>query len=363
VCDPHRQLELVIHLAYSVVYITVPVCICIEPISSFHSTMNVETHDALDLHDIAVLLNYERASTEPRFRHAKLREVASSTSPFRTIAFPPSFNLWDNAPAHRVGYVFDKKIPDTPDERDLPGNMLPEPVPDNLAMLSKRELETIYWQARGHDGCYKSVTLLQHFFDLYPPSQPLRIRTAEGKNFVTDASTLSILEYTLEHPKSCMFAIVIPGQTYITGENDTLQHAVVGFSYPGEEQISTVLDLSSMQFGDVGRGDGGRNTFILESVDKLYARFRRIASECDPSYPKVSTRIGPSPDDRWLMDVAARTKKRWDNRRQEPWCGYCGAPGSGLKRCTKCWEVHYCDAEHQTAAWPFHKKFCSEKKA
>ena len=32
----------------------------------------------LELHDISLLLNYERASTEPRFRHTKLREVTTN---------------------------------------------------------------------------------------------------------------------------------------------------------------------------------------------------------------------------------------------------------------------------------------------
>jgi hypothetical protein len=35
-----------------------------------------DTEEVLDLYDIAVLLNYERNTTEPRFRHTKLREVA-----------------------------------------------------------------------------------------------------------------------------------------------------------------------------------------------------------------------------------------------------------------------------------------------
>jgi hypothetical protein len=35
-----------------------------------------DPEELLDLYDIAVLLNYERNITEPRFRHTKLREVA-----------------------------------------------------------------------------------------------------------------------------------------------------------------------------------------------------------------------------------------------------------------------------------------------
>jgi hypothetical protein len=35
-----------------------------------------DSEEVLDLYDIAVLLNYERVTTEPRFRYTRLREVA-----------------------------------------------------------------------------------------------------------------------------------------------------------------------------------------------------------------------------------------------------------------------------------------------
>jgi hypothetical protein len=40
----------------------------------------------LDLHEIATLLNYERYTTEPRFRYAKLREIASTPDGVFTTA-------------------------------------------------------------------------------------------------------------------------------------------------------------------------------------------------------------------------------------------------------------------------------------
>ncbi|KDQ06107.1 hypothetical protein BOTBODRAFT_71096 [Botryobasidium botryosum FD-172 SS1] len=315
----------------------------------------------LDLHDISALLNYERASTEPRFRGAKLREVAVN-APFRTVAI--LLSEWSEPRENKVGYAFD--IPKTRPhagelERDVPSNMLPQPVPPALKALSTRELETIYWQARGHDGCFKSVALLQHFLDLFPYDQPIRIRRGDGTTILTHAWHRVIMEFILEGPKFLSLSAVLPsGISYISGESPTLLHAVMGFAM--DDGAGSVLDLSSMQFGEAGRGDGGRATFTLESMGKFHERTGRICRGYDGSKVKVSDRVGPGADDDWLMEVALTAKQRWEKRKEAPWCGFCGAPGASLRRCAACREVHYCDAEHQRADWAFHKKFCSGKK-
>jgi MYND finger len=317
------------------------------------------TDDVLDLHELAVLLNYERASTEPRFRYAKLREVSSSVPPYFQTARLQSGEGWSSSRRNKVGYIFDIKQPANAqrDIRDTVSNMLPDPVPQNLQTLSTRGLETIYWQARGHDGCYKTVALLQHFFDLYPDNQPLRIRTATGRDIVTYVANRVILEFILDDPKICTLSTVMPrGESYLSGVQDTMFHAVVEFSGLDEENESTVLDLSSMQFGEDGRGDGGNGTFVLESLDKFHDRIEKISNGCDTSKTKTSPRIGPSADDNWLKSVAARTKIRWENREKEPWCGFCGAPASN--KCVGCGQAYYCGKTHQKSAWRFHKNFC-----
>lgn len=127
--------------------------------------------------------------------------------------------------------------------------------------------------------------------------------------------------------------------------------------------ITTVLDLSSLQFGDLGRGLGGRSLFTLESLDAFYDRIERIAHGADTENARISARIGPSADDAWLKDVARRAKARWERRAEERWCGHCGAPGKELKKCAACKDAVYCDEAHQAAAWPFHKRFCAGRKA
>jgi hypothetical protein len=68
--------------------------------------------------------------------------------------------------------------------------------------MSEKRLDTIYWEVRGHDGCYavresQSIALIQHLFDLYDPTQALRIRTADGDDFTTQISNRVILEFFL----------------------------------------------------------------------------------------------------------------------------------------------------------------------
>ncbi|KAJ7487680.1 hypothetical protein B0H11DRAFT_1720711 [Mycena galericulata] len=315
--------------------------------------------EVLDLYDLALLLNYERASTEPRFRHAKLREVASASLPFKTVIVPVP--EWTERTDPKDGFVFDIVPPQTPAERDgpdLPSNMLATPIRQSLRRLTPHQIETIYWQARGHDGCYKCIGLLQHFFDLYPLDVQVRVRTSAGVEFVTPALSRKIIEMELRDPKLMTLACVLPDMyTYTTGEDDSMIHAVWEFSDLSSDTSTAILDLSSVQFGDAGRGLAGRSTFVLESKDAFFERLKGIAGQTQVT--KVSDRIRGTPVDAWLKSVAKRVKERWENRHEHPWCGHCGALGADLKKCSKCHKAAYCNATHQVAAWPFHKKFCS----
>jgi hypothetical protein len=251
---------------------------------------------------------------------------------------------------------------------DLPSNMLNDPVPASLAHLSTYDLETLYWQARGHDGCYKSIALLQLFFDQYNEIQPLRVRTTTGEEFITTIGRRVIIEWELMAPKQVTLVAVRVGSestaiSYITGILDTMLHAISGFSTLDGENVSAVLDLASMQYGEVGRGRKSKEAFALESLDHFYDRLEKIAGGNDALKTKTSRRISNYPDGEWLEDVAKRVKTRWDARDTDPWCGHCGAPslaGIKLKKCALC-RVHYCNAAHQKAAWPFHKQFCTGK--
>ncbi|KAL3419316.1 hypothetical protein PVAG01_09538 [Phlyctema vagabunda] len=332
------------------------------------------TMAALDLHDLALLLNYERASTEPRFRNAKLTDIAAddclSDAPFATF---PDFKAlgWGSLKQAKTALLFTREGDSTKhpqDAPDLPSNLLGENITPPLAQLSEYDLETLYWQARGHDGCYKSIAMLQFFFDKYPRTQPLRIRTTTGHEFVTSINKGVIMEWELLDPKQITIAAVRVGtssdtMSYVTGLSNPMLHAGFGFATQDGENVSAVLDLASMQYGEPGRARKSQGTFALESLDHFYDRLETLATDIDASKTKTSLRIGTSADDEWLAAVADRVKTRWEARDTEHWCGHCGAPslqGIKLKKCGKC-PVYYCNAAHQKSAWPFHKNFCAGK--
>ncbi|KZT31515.1 hypothetical protein SISSUDRAFT_1123771 [Sistotremastrum suecicum HHB10207 ss-3] len=242
--------------------------------------------------------------------------------------------------------------------------MLPHPIPPLLQHLTPKQLETYYWQARNHDGCFGTVALLQHFLDLFPMSIRLRVRVVE-KNKPHEYQILAlqrkIIEFHLMDQKSLTLAAVLPdNKTYVSGSDSPIIHAVIGFPASNGGSMA-VLDLASLQFGDVGRGFKGRGIFVLETVEDYLSRLNQYATSNTFERAKWSDRMTDAPESDWLREVARRVKGRWDKRETVHWCGHCGAPpphDRGLMMCKTCKRAYYCDAAHQLAAWPFHKHFC-----
>lgn len=109
-------------------------------------------------------------------------------------------------------------------EPDLPTNMLTSWSELSATSLSaKSELETIFWEVRGHDGCYRH-------------DRRLRVRLHDSTDFTTTLSTRVILEFTLQGPKQTTLSVVLhearcPGQHILmqsryTGINTEMLHFV-----------------------------------------------------------------------------------------------------------------------------------------
>jgi hypothetical protein len=332
--------------------------------------------EPLDLADIAVLLLYEWATLDPRFRHTKLVEVAY---PGRKLQSYPDFLPIDDSISNRTWIILKRKEGGQHD-RDLATNMVDNDI--NHA-LSNEQLDTIFYQTRTFSFCCPAVTLLQHFFDQFPPDTKLCVRLGPvnkrpGESYVTSISRRTILRTKLIHPTT-QTLIDISGPAPMESYNirDEMIHSIMLFRSAENDKVkhTSALDLSSMQFGELGRGPGakGKMPFALDTRDEFNARHARLAMAS--VVVGVSKRIGFSdwPDDAaaeereyglaalppsaLLVDIARRVKERWENRDKEKWCGYCGAPGP-KSRCSGCREVWFCGKEHQTMAWSFHKGYC-----
>ncbi|KAJ4293550.1 hypothetical protein N0V90_008833 [Kalmusia sp. IMI 367209] len=322
--------------------------------------------NVIDLVDIAVLLNYERTTTEPRFRHAKLREVAYPGEPLES-----SSETHSRAGQTALRYVFDTQ-PNATEVPDLPSNLLPlvgHPMTDKVRALSPKQLETIFHQARESDGSYTAVTLLQHFFDLYPPQTEIRCRhvaswngTTQGIAYTTTIDHRVVTEMKIRGLKTATMSNVMPsGDKYES--SSTMDHAFLSFLAPEETMPQTILDLSSMQFGDAGRGPGseGQSLFVLETFAEYATRIEKVSAGLDRSTIKTSYRVGPHGRegwDEWLKQVAQRAKNRWEKRNTERWCSHCGKPVPSASCCDGCHAAWFCSKAHRALAWPFHKGYC-----
>lgn len=324
----------------------------------------------LDLHSLCTLLNYERSTTDPRFTGTKLRELVFS-EPWATIALPTTAEDPMGSVLPERGILWSAKgVRVKKEQRDSMEEMM-HPAWSETE-LGEMERETLWWESRGHDSCYKVrllslthsegsadqekgqqvINILQNLFDSYPPSHPLLIRLHTGQSFTIPLSSRVITEYTLHEPRHSTRTVILKEeganrvQVLTTGERDfpaqtsgwSMPHAVLGFGAPeaGQGMVTHILDLASMQFGEFGRGYAGES-FRLGSFDEMHDGFERFCGGVELK-KGGSARIGSSGDegrDTWMRDVARRVRERWEKRDQEKWCGYCGRPAPP-SRCGAC---------------------------
>jgi hypothetical protein len=321
------------------------------------------TTEPLDLVDIAVLLNYERATTDDRFLNTKLREIAFPGRKLSSISPDPRTlpKGWNNN--ERTWIVLDEVK--TQGERQLPTTMKMERnfLPP---ALSDQQLETIFHRVRAYDSCAAVTVLLKNFFELFPEDTKLLIRHAPkdqqpGVSYVTSISNRCVITDKLIKPKfSTVLCLPQKSNIEYTGTEPEMPHWYTAFYAPGSEQIMSVLDLASMQFGEAGRGPGekGKMLVVLDTKTDYDKRLLRIAEGVDlaqrRTLPLMLTMYDANMD-----RVACKVKDRWEKRHTEKWCAHCGAPEPQFK-CAGCGDVWFCNREHQKMVWSFHKGYCKK---
>lgn len=114
-------------------------------------------------------------------------------------------------------------------------------------------------------------------------------------------------------------------------------HAVYAIGAPGGgDMVTHTLDLTSMQFGEFGRGYA-KETFRLGTYDEMHDGLERFCGGAELA-KGMSQKIGSSGDpkwDRWMEQIARKVRQRWDKRETVKWCDYCGKPDP-KSRCGIC---------------------------
>jgi hypothetical protein len=320
--------------------------------------------EPLDLVDIAVLLNYERATTEELFRDTKLREVAYPGQTFRSASLDPRAPPPDWRNNDRTWIALEEVS--TQEDRQLPDAMPSQVSKYVPKTLTEQQLETIFYRTRAFDSCRKVVELLQEFFALFPANTKLRIRHAPkdkepGTSYVTSVRSRRVFQDVLVEPK---FSTVLASPQWerilFAGTGAEMRQCYMAFYAPDSGEVSSILDLSSMQFGEVGRGPGkeGKMLFVLEEKTDYEERLKRIAGSVDLARRESFSHV--IFDHEFLGGSIVRTvKERWEKRDTEKWCGYCGAPEPKSK-CGGCRNVWFCNKMHQKMMWSFHKGYCNK---
>ena len=319
--------------------------------------------EPLDLVDIAVLLNYEHATTDERFRNMKLREVVYPGESPRSFNSDPQSHPADWRSNDRTWIALEEAS--TQEDRQLPATMMSQ-VNCVPSTLTEQQIETIFYRTRAFNFCAKSCLLLEQFFSLFPSDTELRIRQApqgeqSGTSYITTVGNRYLVHDVLVEPKlSTVLASPQWDHFKSAGAGAELEHWYTTFYAPNRGQIASVLDLSSMQFGEVGRGPGknGKMLFVLEDKTDYEERLKRIAGSVDLARRQIlpqaicENEFAPG-------NLVRKVKERWEKQATEKWCGHCGAPEPKFK-CTGCGDVWFCNKEHQKMMWSFHKGYCNK---
>ncbi|KAL1735093.1 hypothetical protein EV714DRAFT_201346 [Schizophyllum commune] len=361
--------------------------------------------ETLDLYDIALLLNYERVAAEPRLCGHRLLDVAydgqpfaddrpaahwdrtayhEATAPAQKATGEPNFEFVSklDEPRHGVSLLFSEEAASIKD-KDSPANLMASdeqraaaasltdpPFRFSDLQLSEKDLETLFYQSRSINASNAAVRLVQYFFALYPADTHLRVRTYDRTDpeYTTTISHRVVLQYVLRGLRMHTIASILSDDSTVyhtPGQDGRARHSVLTFgNAPARwDNIRTVLNLASLEFGDAGRGVKGKGTFVLEPIKAYDARLDKVAEANELLMEEITVELPPleegDEEQMHLKALAAKVKERWDRRAKEPWCGHCGAPGP-KEQAKCCSSARYCSRDHQVAAWPFHKMYCGQ---
>ncbi|KAF8312205.1 hypothetical protein DL93DRAFT_2098346 [Clavulina sp. PMI_390] len=341
----------------------------------------------IDLHDLAVLFMYERMIREQKFGCVRL--TMYKEGPLEDIE-PYS---WDVKPGeNRKRHYIEVETDSSQEERagDIPASFNPTlagPVvtpesfeapnvklpPRMASPIPYRERETMFWRLKNFDSGYALTYAMQTILDTLPTSATLVIRTKKKAHNIeiSPPSTFAMMELPVRaHELTHLLIHTSMGGTrklireHITrGDGGYMPwiYMLLGEARSVDLASDTrvVLDLGCSLLG--GRGPCGELFALQRSKEYMDNTLASFADDIGGEL-KLSGRLVFSRDDHQEYRQLAEATLAWMydiivNRAS--FCGHCGRPNAS-QRCSKCKVSHFCSAEHQRAAWAFHKIYCNE---
>ncbi|KAH6694814.1 hypothetical protein BKA61DRAFT_662751 [Leptodontidium sp. MPI-SDFR-AT-0119] len=342
--------------------------------------------EPIPLRSITVLINYERMTSDPLYKGLKL---GGSTRGDRNLSegikkiLP---KIWGSEPEsvmRRSVHMFDTDTETgTPSSTNPPATCSIHPYASvGVKGHSRADLDLIFHETRGQNGCYNATGMYQDFFALCPEGQQVSIQIANEDPVLIDATARMVFEYTLHAPKHDIRSIIQQTSSgsdfssddklwyFSSGASDSENHCVLAFRHPENSDVFSkenyfIVDMTRLQYGEAGYGTYGE-TYFLGTYEDYPTSMAKICGELEfRGMTTATTGRADEPENQVrVQECAKRAWERWMNREKEGWCEYCGRGGAELKRCGACKgrKVWYCCDEHNRKGWKLHKLTCKSQ--
>lgn len=216
---------------------------------------------------------------------------------------------------------------------------------------------------------------MQTLLDSLPLSTTIHIRTKDPKHSITcgprqygimeiDVVAKELVYFFRQTPIPGSSTKVSIGGVVTGGDGGGLKwvYLLMGeaTSKDIEKDSRVVLDLASTLLG--ARGPCGE-LFSMERLETYHGKTLDSMAYDQGQEERFSGRIvlrekSKEVDEERLAE-AVKERIRKVIVKEDTLCGYCGAPNPP-SRCTRCRAAYFCNAEHQTNGWPYHKVYCKK---
>lgn len=318
----------------------------------------------VDLHDLAVILMYERMRHESKFSHFRLKLYHEGPLADLSPDDPLPLEEWDDPPHKgRPRKLYSLIRDDTRRDGDIvmkdgssgvtPHSFLSteslQLPPGMTTPLTYKQRELMYWRCKNYDSGYALTYAMQTVLDTLPDSTKLSVRTKNKRQniTITPPNKFGIMELEIRaHELAQIDRLTkLPGttraaiQTNVTGADGGFMPWVYIFlgeptSADPDNDTRVALDLACTMLG--ARGPSGEVFALARGKEYLENTLASVADDMGGEL-KYSGRLAFTREDQ--AEVLFLAKSVLDRIRRivtadEPFCAHCGSPAS-VSRCSK----------------------------